>query len=69
MKKKISSIKFGPPLMLRWRPHDSNSHQIRVWRNDWHGDQFEILGISEFNQLSLFCKRFSIPLTDYTDED
>lgn len=57
------------PLSLRWRPHDSAMSAIRVWRNTWSGDQFEILNIAMFNQLSAFCKTFNIPLLDYTDED
>lgn len=56
-----------PPLALRWRPHD-DSH-VRVWNNSWFGDQFEIIPTVAFNQLSIFCKQFGIPLVDYTDED
>lgn len=57
----------GGGFSLRWRPHDTN--HVRVWKNSWFGDQFEILSIAQFNELSRFCKQFSILLVDYTDED
>lgn len=56
-----------PPIALRWRPHDNTN--VRVWTNRWFGDQFEIISIASFNELSRFCKMFNIPLEDYTDED
>lgn len=34
----------------------------RVWRNDWYGDQFEVLNEEEFNNLKTLCKRFSLGL-------
>lgn len=54
-------------LELRWRSHDTQ--HVRVWRSDWFGDQFEILGIAAFNELSRFAKMFGIPVIDYSNED
>lgn len=56
-----------PMLSLRWREHDTD--HVRVWRNDWFGDQFEVMSMAQFNNLSLMCRQFSIPLIDYSNED
>lgn len=67
----LGADKRTPPIALRWRPHEVGGavKDIRVWRNNWTGDTFEILTVSQFNELSRFCKMFNIPLVDYTDED
>lgn len=36
---------------LIWRDHDSNGHAKRVWRDDWSGDQFEVVPPKSFEML------------------
>lgn len=54
---------------LLYRLHRSTTEgPFRVWREDWGGDQFEILTTQEFNTLSGFCKRFAISLEEAEDD-
>lgn len=59
--------KVASPIELHWRPHDGDF--VRVWRSDWFGDQFEVMPIARFNELSRLCRTFSIPLVDDTGDD
>ena len=52
------------PFYLRWEVETERHDTIKVWRNDWNKDQYEFLTISQFNQLSRFCKQFSIRLVE-----
>lgn len=56
---------------LVWRPHEgeactltelSQGQRIRVWRQDWAHDSFEVLSASEVYNLQVMCGRFGIPL-------
>lgn len=67
--RKIAKIPLDKRLELHWRPHDSSATEIRVWRNNWFGDQFEVLSIAQFNMLSRFCTMFNIPLVDQTFDE
>lgn len=48
---------------------DGTLPRYRVWRDDWSGDQFEVLSAEDFNKLNNMCKRFSILLEEHFDED
>lgn len=49
-------------LELHWRVHYSDS--VRIWRNDWASDQFEILALITFEQVKEVCSMFVIPLIE-----
>jgi hypothetical protein len=36
---------------LIYRAHDSSGSQVRVWREIWAGDQFEVMSVTGFNRL------------------
>jgi hypothetical protein len=57
------------PWHFAWRWHDTSEIARRVWRTDWFGDQFEILGPDNFVDLERVCKRFAISMIDMNDED
>jgi hypothetical protein len=69
MKDKRAFTSQEVPLSLRWRFDDSGGQTFRVWRNNWRGDQFEVMGITAFNEISRVCKMFSIPFLNYNNED
>lgn len=52
------------PLQFFWR---QDRDMFRVWRNDWEGDQFEVLVLLDFDRLSNFLRRFSIPFIEMED--
>lgn len=39
----------------------------RVWRNDWYGDQFEVLSPEEFAMLITMLNRFSFVIKEIFD--
>jgi hypothetical protein len=44
----MRKAKFNPP-GIEWRPNrDGDGDQVRVWRSDWFGDEFEIMDRTEF---------------------
>ena len=56
---------------LVWRPHEgevrvleklAQGQRIRVWRDDWAHDSFEVLSSAETFSLLATCMRFGIPL-------
>lgn len=52
---------------LHYRDHDSSGKTKRVWRDDWSGDQFEVLKELSFEELKRFCSRFAIVLQEHDD--
>lgn len=36
---------------LFWRNHTESGSWVRVWREDWFGDQFEVLNADSFRAL------------------
>lgn len=59
--------KIAPPVHFEWRWHNGEGGDRRVWRSDWFGDQFEILGSSAFVELLDMAKRFSFPVKEAED--
>jgi hypothetical protein len=63
----------APTLALHYRRCLDGT--IRVWRNDWHGDQFEVIrGIGTdvedtFDMVATVMRRFAIPMVDVTGTD
>lgn len=43
--------------------------RMRVWRENWFSDQFEVLTAEEFEQLEKLCQRFTIRLTRNPEDD
>lgn len=57
-----------PNLKLFWRNHTpADAGPKRVWREDWCGDQFEVLEPDLFEVLKLLCKQFTISLEEAED--
>lgn len=52
---------------IHWRYHDSSETRVRVWRNDWASDQFELITLEQFNEMERIFKRFSIPVVEQED--
>ena len=42
--------------------------RVRVWRDEWAGDMFEIMAQNEFQQFRIFCNKFGFALT-FQEED
>lgn len=63
-KPKPEPVPFG----LSWRWHHEGAKERRIWRNDWYGDQFEIMTDKAFGITQGVCQIFSIPLTQ-AEED
>lgn len=47
-----------PSLEVHWR---RDRDVYRVWRSDWVGDQFEVVGLEMFSMMRATCERLSIP--------
>lgn len=58
--KKLREVSFA------YRVHDDE--RVRVWRNDWEGDCFEIMGLNEFQQFRIFCDKFGFVL-EFKDQE
>lgn len=41
---------------------------FRIWRSDWHGDQFEVVDTDEFDATQRVAKMFSIPMQEWLDD-
>ena len=54
-------------IRLAWRLHQDG--RVRVWRDDWFSDQFEILSPNEFDALQTICRRFSIIIQRAADDE
>ena len=55
--------------VLIWRSHEAepDSFPRRIWRDDWFGDQFEVVTEAEFQEIERFCTRFSILVREAED--
>lgn len=53
-------------MVIHWR---RDKDRIRVWRGDWHGDQFDVVTVQEFEVIQAVFRRFSIPLMEDDDSD
>jgi len=54
-----------PKTQLFHHPHEyGGANRIRVWRENWRDDVFEVLTQEEFTTLSKICIRFNISITD-----
>jgi hypothetical protein len=49
-------------MILYWRYHTSDRDKVRVWRENWIGEQFEIVSKDEFEVLKHFAFLFNIQL-------
>lgn len=67
LEKEMKQTSIQP--ILYWRDHVSSGDIVRVWRNVWGGNMFELLSKADLEILEKFCKRFGIPLVKYNDED
>ena len=56
------------PVVLLYRK-DETTATVRVGKNTWAGDQFEVLSNEEFAVLQKVCSQLTIPLQPYDDED
>ena len=56
-------------MILYWRYHTSSRDQVRVWRENWIGDQFEIISKDEFEVLKHFASLFNIRLVRASEVD
>lgn len=68
----MKGVKHTQPIPLEWhyRPHETGGDQrMRVWRNDWSGDQFEILTTKDFAKLQELAARLNIPLEQASEDD
>lgn len=45
-----------------------NDGTVRVWKDTWFNDQFEVLTTKQFEQLQYFAVRFSIRLNEHDEE-
>lgn len=64
----IAQLATAQKLELYFRPHEYGGlNRVRVWRNNWGGDQFEILSRAEFETLRAICMRFAIPMIEQED--
>lgn len=48
--------------MRFWCRMHATDGRMRVWREGWLGDQFEVMEKEEFEQFKGFCGRFGIAL-------
>lgn len=63
------TAKPQPPISFRWRHHNPGvEFPRRVWRTDWFGDQFEIMGESDFAQLEIVALRFGFLVKQAADD-
>lgn len=53
---------------LKYRDHCAGGDVKRVWRDDWLGDVFEVLGPEDFAALVRVCAKFNIPLEEVENE-
>lgn len=53
--------------MRFWYCMHNTDGRMRVWKEGWLGDQFEVLGPTEFGQFVGFCGRFGIALNEHED--
>lgn len=67
MRKPSFTTKEAPKWGFHYRMHDHIRY--RVWRDDWFGDQFEILGPDNFRDLSRYAEQFNIPMIEHSDDD
>ena len=51
-------------IVIHWR---RDRGMIRVWRSDWHGDQFDVVTPHQFEVIQAVLQRFSIPLVEDND--
>jgi hypothetical protein len=49
-------------MLLYWNYGDTARTQVRVWRESWRGDMFEVISKDEFEVLKYFCSLFNIHL-------
>lgn len=56
-------------MKLFWRSHNSDDSYRLVWREDWYGDQFEIVAIDDFETLETLAKPFGIHFEEAKDQD
>ena len=68
--KKTIPLSTLVPFKFEWRFHTSDyspEAPRRVWRNDWPGDQFNIVGPDQFRMIEEVCDMFSISLNEVED--
>lgn len=56
-------------MTLYWRYHGSDRTSVRVWRENWVGDQFEVISKDEFTLLQHFCTLFNVHLVRAEDHE
>lgn len=61
-----SAQTLPPPLEIHYRKDRS---VYRVWRNDWAGDQFNVVEWNHLARIEYTCKLFGIPFVDKTGDD
>lgn len=52
---------------IMWRNHDDQS--VRVWRDDWAGDQFEVISRAAFGTFTNICERLTIAVEQADESD
>lgn len=55
-------------MTLYWRYHNGRDN-VRVWRENWHGDQFEVLTKDEFTLLQHFGMLFNFHIVRMEDHE
>jgi hypothetical protein len=54
-------------MKLYWRNHVSDGSLVRVWREDWQSDQFQIMTPLELETFEETAKMFSIYVEEAED--
>ena len=52
-----------------WRFHDSGQARVRIWRETWSFDQFEIIKRDEFEMFLMLASKLGITVREMEDED
>lgn len=54
-------------MKLFWRRHDNES--VRIWRDDWAGDQFDVIPNDELGVLERYAQHgLALPIEEADDD-
>lgn len=55
-------------LNINWRYHDASHKWVRLWRDGWAGDQFEVVNFESLQSMQTLT-RGTVQFTEHDDSE
>lgn len=55
-------------LNINWRWHTMSKAWVRLWRDEWLGDQFEVVNVESFNSMKSLTHG-AVQFTEHDDAE